>query len=217
MFLNRLNLLIAKLAEKASSRFTPSAVMADAAVTAATDGHALIVVSRPPAPEEPPPIEHFNREEGTLLIPRDVAIGLAKRAKKSKGCIVQLGRNGSAEKRAAAIGTDEIVHFDQAAGTFPNYNAVMPNHRDAVFTISVDPRLLSSVCDMLNEIIDKQPPIYRAITLRFYGPDKAIRLDALNEETGQTATAVLMPMRDPEIKCRDFHPVQSEQPVEATQ
>jgi len=217
MFLNRHNLDIAKLASKEESRYVLGAILANETDTIVTDGHCLVIVSKPPVPESAPVVEGFERVDTPRLIPRQCALDLAKLAKGADFNVVQLGKNGNGAKPAAAI-DNSIVYFDPIDGQFPNYKAVMPNHRDAVFTINLDPQLLGKVLDVVNSAIGKEKRLAREVTFRFYDKDKAIRIDATNVDAGQQITAVVMPMTNqyhgaPYWHTRDFHPPQPEAPA----
>jgi DNA polymerase III sliding clamp (beta) subunit (PCNA family) len=220
MLLNRNNLEIAKFALKESSRYALDSVYITPADTVATDDIQLVIVSTPDMPEDGfPAIEGFQpcgKEFESFLIDQKSALDLsASIPRKSLLPVlehVQVGVEESDPPRRCFAVTDldnpQIRSVKKQEGVFPDYKSVIPDSKKAKFAFYMNPELLAKAAAAVTKFLpkgsvkDKKAP---SMLITFYGEDKPLRLDALNPDTGQRMTFVIMPMVELDYDARDFH------------
>lgn len=205
MLLNKHNLNIAALADKEKSRFTLNAIQVSPERTAETDGHQLVIVSTvktdaadfPQVPGMEPPVDSFK----PFLLPAAEALNIAKALPKKTPIPVLANAAVSAETDVnghSVIGVTDLENArafrtQKPEGNFPDIDRVIPNLEGATLTIGFNPALLAKVLKQIESFQQGKfgPP---SCTLSFYGPTKAMRIDADGGDD-QHLTAVVMPMR----------------------
>jgi len=208
--LNKHNLDIAQFATK-EARYTMQAILVAPHETIVTDGHRLVRVSTPdiPAAQFPKPDDTFAASDSfkPFLLPAETAKAIAKAVPRKTiiealSCIAVDGArtdaNGTAHLAVTDLETFNPFTVRKPDGQFPNYIAVVPDPAKAELTISVNASYLAELARAAASFQKdgRRDPV---LTMRFYGVDKALRMDC--EKDGQQWSAVLMPIRhesDPE-------------------
>ncbi len=107
---------------------------------------------------------------------------MAKTQRKSVSCI---------------IGQDDglsISALHAVDGHYPNYNKVIPQEKPAV-VIELNPEYMERICKLMKDVCAYGGGShYPSMRLSVYGPDDSLKIEAKNEDTGQKALAVLMPI-----------------------
>jgi hypothetical protein len=219
--LNKYNLQIAALCSREASRFTLNKILVTPDFTAETDGHQLIRVTTPKQfdPEtfpEVPGCGKAAKDFKPFLIPSSDALDLIKAIPKKQP--IPILDNVAVTLPADPEGDPILVITDlqqnktyraaqekdpKRKETFPDFNRVMPKVEKAVFEVHFDCALLGRVMRQIENFNRSGSTGMAPARIRFYDPevhdghysDSAIRIDAVNDETGQELTAVVMPMR----------------------
>ena len=204
--LNRHNLSIARFAG-AIGRQATDVLHITPKETVATDGSLQVRVTVPKVgipPSQPPPGITPSNKFSPFSIPSDTALSIERAIPKDKGraalshVVIDGKQTDEGDKAVLAVTDMERTQIFQPVkpGKFVDYESVTPKEDEAKFSIDLNPATLARLCESAAKFIAvagrRENPI---VTLRFYADDKAIRLDAVNKETGQDWTAVLMPMR----------------------
>lgn len=204
--LNKWNLETAKFASKEQSRYSINAIQVEPERTVATDGHSLVVVSNNPALKA----EHFPAVEGMevldafspFLTPAADALAVAKTLPRKVNIPVlayaAVAKNGDEGMKLVVSSPPDAqiktVTPDRDS-RFPLYQCAFPV-KQPVFEITVNGQKLAALVEFLGKFADAGYSSQSAVTLRLYDNETAIRMDAVNKETNQQATGLLMPMRD---------------------
>jgi hypothetical protein len=203
---NKRNLELAKLASKEESRYQLSAILLTEAETVVTDGHILARVSLPEhKPEQFPVIEGFtpNGSNRDALIPREAALDAAKRITKKTSIPIltcaavsvdDKPKDASGDEAKSAtvtiattdLDTHHITPTREPEGCFPNWHVIWP--KEAKLEIVLD-------CKLLIGLLQQAAQFGQYARFRFYGPDKAVRIDTQKNDDGQEFNALLMPAR----------------------
>lgn len=204
MFLiNKHNLAIADFASKEESRYTLKAIHVSEERTAATDGHALCVVSTPKntKPENFPAVQGFtpNGSHSFLL-----GVDLAKKIEKSipKDRFIPAINHAAAtadEDGNASIAVNDlrssgaqVFRQSKMAGSFPVSTDQVLKMEKPTIRIRLDARLLAKVAKAAAAFADDAN---HTVLLSFTTADRAMLFEANNSETGQTMQGAVMPCR----------------------
>jgi len=201
MLLNRTNLELADFASKDETRPALRSVHVGKGYTEATDGHAMMRVTIPEVDSLAfPSIEGMDCTSNgkEALIPVDAAKMMAKAIpRKSTLPIIQhlawdARDSTDTELKFAVTDLDTVQRFNPRPieGPYPTVDNVIPKD-NRVFQIGVNAAILAKALAFIGKhssSVDKQ------VRLTFYGPSKAIRLDAKSED-GQEIVGLVMPLR----------------------
>lgn len=204
--LNKNNLNIAKLASKEDSKYTLAGILVTPQHTVVTDGVVLFVVANSalevadfPKVGDAEAIGSFK----SFILPSDAALNIPKVLPKKEPipilnhAAVTAVQEGEAGITATIITTnlETSNRFDVhcTGGTFPMWEAVLPDTAKARLTMTVDADRLIS---LLQQFVFAKSP---AVTLSIQDAESAIRLDGVSDE-GQHLTGVLMPMRTSKLE-----------------
>jgi hypothetical protein len=212
--LNRQNLNLYKLACKDESRFTLAGVYVTPTCTVETDGHQLVKVTNPQIDMGHVPLmagmDVMANNFKPFILPSSVAADAMKQIPKSKSLDpilsnVFLGQKGT----SVQVGTTDLLNprvitAQPVAGNFPDYERVIPDHLEGDFSCVFDAvlmeRIFGAIGDFFKNRVNQTPC---RLTFRWPKRDKegrrldqAVRIDAINEDTGQELTAVVMAMKD---------------------
>ena len=194
--LNKFNFAIASLLD--SEAMGPTAgLLVSPGSTTETDGRQLVVVTAPEAQPSlfPPDDGIIEAEEFTpFVLDKDSALKLAKVMPKPKEgnsremAVIDISTetDGTA---TLALNDDErrvIIKSEKLVGDFPNMGRMIPGKDGARFEIAFN-------TDVLVPVLKSFHAFSGSITMRLFGADTGMRIDA--EADGQIMTAVVMPMR----------------------
>jgi DNA polymerase III sliding clamp (beta) subunit (PCNA family) len=202
--LNKLNFLVAPFASKEDSRYTLKAVHVTPEYTEATDGHRLVRITTPKdSASEFPRVPGFtpNGSPKSFLLPVDAAKTIQKAVPKTHIPVVNhaaITGTGDENKPVAIAVTDldnpQVFQPRPVTGQYPNTDIVIPkDDAAAVFQFTVRADYLAELCKAIQDFAGDGKYRPGIATLTFYGPSKAVRLDARNENTDQNLIAILMP------------------------
>lgn len=200
--LNKHNLAIAALAAKETSGYSMTGLLVEKTKTVATDGHVLVTVSTPEAPEdEIPGIEGITPtpEPAPFIMPAKAALELSRALPKRQkiaileNAVIEVGDGPRFKAGVTDIDTPRVFSFEKATGNFPNYSKVIPDPAAAEICICLDAnkllRVLQAIAPLAADKEGQSP-----VAIRFYDPQSPVRIDAKNKDTGQEAMAIVMPM-----------------------
>jgi hypothetical protein len=208
------NLEIARLASKDASRFTLNGIQVTPERTVVTDGHMLVTVANPTFDlDSVPVIEGLTptREFKPFILQTDDALALAKAIPgKSPIPIIKnafIGAESTAEQSGSTVmhigttdlETKQVRQCRTLNGNYPDVDRVIPKKSNAEFVIGLDLALLNRLCGTLAKIVGKVGKARQPLTIRFYGPDAPMRIDAVTGDE-QAIVAVLCPCRSDEAR-----------------
>lgn len=203
--LNKHNLNVAEFATKEESRYTLSAIQVTPEATIATDGHRLVHVTTPKEdPANFPQVNgvHPTREFTPFLLHRDHALKILKTLpSKSVFPILKYAVIGteSEDNGRAVIATvgdldnPQVFQPRKLDGKFPDWTLILPKKENAVMAIAVNGRYLATLAKAAAEFTEDTRN--EQITLYLYGPNKQFLIEALNSDTGQVWTGIIMPQK----------------------
>lgn len=212
MLLNKNNLRIAELASKEKSRYTLAGIHVTGQGTAVTDGHVAVRVS-PPGKDANCDDKHFPAIEGVdplanpaFILDADVAKRIANAIPKGvfipvlSHVLVGETTRGTVTFAVTDLDNPQTFQPKNLVGEFPKLDTVWPKDGDEVFTIQASAEHLIAV---LKQIVafggtKVTPSDHALVTLKFYGPMVAMRLQAGDKDTGQTLDAIVMPAHTPD-------------------
>lgn len=200
MMLNKKNFAIANLAPEppkgAESKMSCILVCPDK--TAVTDGHMLLEVSGQQCDVNFLPFEDLDPKTDfePFSMPSDEALALAKlfvKAPGPDGNIVAVQPENGAGVAAFALRQEtkeKIFRMDRPKGGFPDYDNLFYREQEEIAYVTVNANMLIRLLKHLMDVSGC------AVRIGIYGTDKPIRFDAIDEQTKQSARAVLMPMKE---------------------
>jgi DNA polymerase III sliding clamp (beta) subunit (PCNA family) len=205
--LNRHNLRVAEFASDDASRISLNGILVSPEATVATNGHYLAWVSTPTGQS----VDSFPIVAGApaltdtfkpFILGTDAARDIAKSLpKKTTIPILANAGIGFEAEKPVIVTTDlenpKVFRPHALEGQFPNFDVVMPKDKPT-FQITVNSEYLAKIAKAFS---DFQPKTSKGLRMSFYDKGSSIRFDAVNGDTGQGMTAVLMPIRD------DFAPL----------
>lgn len=225
MLLNKTVLSLATLASKEESRWTLKGVQINKECAVVTNGHYLVKVEGKlglDADSYPvtPGLENLELTNGDSVILSAEAMLAAKKALPKRSPVpvlgeVALGTVGEDKKAHLFVNTLESVQSFKAGmeGTFPNWQAVMPDAEvaaeivlSAEYLVTLGKWFADHTRDAYKAVAPVRITIYKPEPLskvdtegpvsfrHSRGADRAVRFDAFGED-GQELTAVLMPIR----------------------
>jgi len=205
--LNKRNLEVVKFAPVKESRYTYNNILVGPEGTVATDGHMLAIVSLPENDPAAFPVKdglNFKAGKGwkPFMLAANTVKGLMKAIPKVKGAFQeklgviaidpeQTDGNGNAVMAVTDLNSSTVLNPPKVDGQFPNYDTVMPKPEDATATISFNAEFMAELCKLAAQFEGRN----HTVTLRLYGPDRVMRLDAKDPHTGQTFVGLLMSLR----------------------
>jgi hypothetical protein len=211
MLLNAQNLSIFELATKEPMSRVPSGVKVSSKGTETTNGHSAIRVSVPQG--EAHNEKNFPVIEGVCPEPAPDFILPVDAAKKVKAAIpkrttipvLHHAMVGQTSRGTITLATTDLEMPQTFAPRcidvqrWPNMDAVWPKDGTETAQIQLGAEALIS---LLRQIVAfdgiKVPSTQDAVfTLKLYGPANAVRLQAVNRETGQELDSILMPVNMP--------------------
>lgn len=198
MLLNKASFATLHAVSDEETRYTLKAIHITETHTEATDGHILVRVSHPEVNESNfPVVEGMPPSNGAwkpALLDKATAVAVKKALPRERSMVIlnhaQVRANG--EGLAIAV-TDldrpQVFKPRPSTGNFPNTETFLlkPCEPQAVFTFNPD--LLAALLKSAKEF---GAGGNTTVKLTVYGPDKAVRLEARNDEN-QTWEALLMP------------------------
>lgn len=204
--LNKHNLNIAALCSKEDSRFSLNSIQVTRDYTAETDGHQLMMVTRPKVEEGMMPDPELNRGfamgagQKDFLLPASVALELSKKLPRKplvpvfENAVVQSeGKSPDAVLAYAdKRGDIQTMRSKKPEGTFPDFQRIMPKVEASTFQIGLNVQLLKGIAAQFVSFLEGQKT--PAVRCYFKSATEAVLIEAENEE-GQKMTAVLMPCR----------------------
>lgn len=204
--LNKNNLNIAKLASKEDSKYTLAGILVTPQNTVVTDGVVLFVVANSALDVAEFPKVGDAQAIGdykSFILSSETALNILKVLPKNEP-IPLLNHAAVVAVQESETGTIATIittnletsnRFDAhcTSGTFPMWEAVLPDPDKAKLTLTVDAKRLIS---LLQQFVFAESP---AVTMKIYDAEHAIRLDGVSDE-GQHLTGVLMPMRSSELE-----------------
>lgn len=198
---NKLNFKVAEFASKEKGRYTVCGILVEPNATVATDGQRLVKVS---CPNHEASLEDFPaipgsqtvRATSSQLLPRQAAIDIAKNIP-TKERIPALNNAAMMKVDDGYIGfvstdlqTTKPTIVKSLDGQFPDYEPCF-HAGEPVAQISLNGKYMKELCGFLASI---DSGAHHCITLKFYGSKQSLQLEAKNDLTGQTASALLMPL-----------------------
>lgn len=212
MLLNAQNLGIYELAMKDKMSRVPSGVRVSSKGTETTNGHLAIRVSVPKG--EAHQEKNFPTVEGVCPEPAPDFILPVDAAKKVRSAIpkrttipvLHHAMVGQTSRGTITLATTDLETPQTFAPRcmditrWPNIDAVWPKDGTETGQIQMSAEAMIS---LLRQIVAfdgvKVPNTGQCVvTLKLYGPNNAMRLQAMNRETGQELDAILMPVNMPE-------------------
>lgn len=205
MLLNKRNLAVVGATSKEESRYTLQAVcMEPDGSTVATDGRILARCSPAKADASNFPANGNGNPAGwagRVLLPVDfVARAIKLLPKKNRIPILDNVAVGMEDKpdHEMLVAQADLPPQDARAvpvkGIFPNYEATIPREIETPLAeVKLDVDLLMRLLKIAREFDAGRND--HSIRLRIYGPERAVRIDAINREDGQEFTGVIMPLR----------------------
>lgn len=190
----RYNFTIASLLPKDEDALIPGAagVLVSPERTIETDGHQCIIVT---VPESQPNL--FTPPDGLMdaeyfapfIMDRESSMKIAKMIPKRdpdapESSMVLLDVHTEGEDDSTVAITESVRRvvfksFKQDATKFPDVDKFLPKKEDARFEFRLNPDLLVAVLGQFKKFCGEEDS---AVTVRLYGPDKGIRIDAEQRE-----------------------------------
>lgn len=173
--------------------------------TVETDGHQMVVVS---APESQPTL--FDQPDGLeeaefftpFIMDRESALKVAKLMPKRnpeapENSMALLDVHTESESDSTIAVTEDVRRsifksIKRDAAKFPDPDKVLKDASAARFEIQLNADLLVPLLRIFQKFAGQENHV-PALTIRLFGPQDGVRVDA--EACGQKMTAVLMPMR----------------------
>lgn len=207
-----------------------SGVLFDGNKTVATDGRTLVIVTSPAdigagaskkiTDRMKPDTGKGNRVVVEAEIVKSIFAGIKKRkpatglrriidktpAPGPQCCFIDTSK--AAEGVAFGVEDDngsKVVSAETTLTNFPNYEQVIPEDAEAI-SIDVNPLYLMRILKLMAAVSQGSGKYknHAQATLKIYGEDEAIAVEAENRDTGQKAYALLMPLHkeggDVEVK-----------------
>jgi DNA polymerase III sliding clamp (beta) subunit (PCNA family) len=201
MLLNKRNLAVVGAASKEESRYTLQAILMEAdGSTVATNGHILARCSPATARAADFPANgngNLAGWAGRVLLPIELVARAGKLLpKKNRLPILDNVAVGLVEEMLVAeadIPKQEARGVPES-GQFPNYEAAIPRDiAKPLAEVILDVDKLMRLLKIAREFDCGGGD--HAVRIRLYGPERAVRLDAVNREDGQEFCGVIMPRR----------------------
>lgn len=210
--LNRNNLAVTFAASKEESRYTMRAILCTEQETVATDGHMLVRTSLPKMNAVNFPVVTGFQPNGftRALLPVDTAKEIEKAIlKKTTFPILQhaaitTSADNNLQVAVTDLATRKVFTVKPPEGQFPKWDspALWDFSRPAndkepakdgkpVIDITFDASLLKRMIDGAVKFSNRDA---KAIRLRFYGNDNAMRFDLVNDDQ-QEMNGLVMPFR----------------------
>jgi hypothetical protein len=202
--LNKYNLELANLACKSESRYALCGIQVTKERTVVTDGHLLVTITAPEFERENIPlIEGIVPTEDMkpFIMPAKEALAISKAIPKNSripilgNAFIEAGEGDQVKAAVTDCASPRIFSFRKEPGVYPDYSKVIPAPESAEVSICLDANLLIKLLKSLAPLATKKDSA--PVIVRFSDPTNPIRIDALNEDTGQKGIGVLMPMHDP--------------------
>ncbi len=196
---------VAEFATKEESRYALSAIHVTPEATIATDGHRLVHVTTPKEdPANFPAVSgvHPTREFTPFLLHRDHALKILKTLpSKSVLPILKHAVIGSESEdngraviaTAGDLDNPQVFQPRKLDGKFPDWTLILPKKENALMAVAVNGRYLATLAKAAAEFTEDTRN--EQITLYLYGPNKQFLIEALNSDTGQVWTGIIMPQR----------------------
>lgn len=202
MLLNKWNFGLHRFAARDESRYSIGVVRVVEDATISTDGHRLTRLTIPKAEAENfPQMEGINPAasvNGGVSLSVEDAKRIEKMLPKKSTIPILVNAAldpGEVKAETVKVGmtdleTPQVLSCQRQTGQFPNWEIVIPKD-EPVLTIDLDAKLLGELLDYVAKFDDRE----HRVKLTLYNQDKAIRLDAHNDESGQDFMGLLMPLR----------------------
>lgn len=200
--LNKHNFNIAQLASKGPGRFTYAGIYVTPQETIETDGHQMVRISAPKVHQEFPKVREIENavdDFPPFFFPAETALAAAKALPEKvsapvlKNATVAKQPGGEFVVGITDLKKHSVYPVPQEKRTYPDWQRVMPQRENAKFRTTFNAQLLEKVLATVRKT--HGAPKSPAVELSFYGPEKAVRLDWSNADTGQENMAAVMPMR----------------------
>lgn len=209
--LNKHNLEIADFCSQYESRYILEGIYVSPEKTSATDGRILVEITTPKEnlEDNEPKVKgcEFTRDFKPFMMPAKLAKEICRSIptdSQTSGfsfmryAHVDQSSDPDPEKEIK-IGTlnresNRIFQFKSLSGTYPDTKSAIWDPADETFAITVNPELMLKAMQMFNRFLRKWN--MKSITMRFKKSNNAIRIEAKNLETEQTAVCMVMPMKD---------------------
>lgn len=213
--INRHNLAIAIACQKEGNRYTTQSILVTPNETVATDGHRLLRVSNPPSEAEHFPYsETFAASDSypEFQLPAKDAKLIEKQLPNKPafpvlGCVAidgaRTAKNGNAYFGISDGGHVREIAVSKPEGKFPDWKGVMPTG-EPTFQITVDAAIIADILTLAAKAIPDPKKTLAPVTLTFYAPDQAFRIDGVLKTTEQQWTAVVMPLRPDAKNVNEF-------------
>lgn len=196
MMINKNNLVIAELLDK--DKYSSGGLYITKDRTVANNGRCLIEITRPKVNgKEFPAIPKVEpKQENDFIISaktcKEISSIIPKKTSHDilKNVVIEQTDNKRASFSTTDLETARTVHAMLVEGQYPDYKQVYPAKKP-IFTIGFSSVLLEKICSIINKAQAKSD---KRIKLEFYGADDAVKLMAVNADTEQEITALIMPM-----------------------
>lgn len=198
--LNKNNLNIVDCASKEDSRYVLQSIRIDKDKTTVTDGRVLVEVSAPVIDQEAipeiPGLKKSKEEIKSFLLPAEACKQLSKAVPKTKLPILNYifidsettNSNGFALLGSTDLSKWPVYNIKKVEGEYPDTEVVWPKDGvlDRKITITFNPEYLIKVLRHAKAVNPGK------VVLKFYGDEKAVRIEAKNEE--QNLRALVLPL-----------------------
>lgn len=200
MLLSRANLLASNAAATDSTRYALNGLHVDPdGTTVATDGAQLIAVAPCPADVQDYPGGSTADLGGDgVTIPTDMVNEAAKSIPKRKAKPilenVLLGSdNGTVALSTTDLSRRRSVDCEPVEGNWPDWRDIVSLDRPDSIKVTINPKMLSALLATLARACPRKS-VDSAVILEIVDGKAPIMVRAQNEDTGQRALGVLMPM-----------------------
>lgn len=204
---SKANFEIARIAGD-SSRYTLGAILVTPTETIATDGFRLLRVSTVNSKiklTDFPQVPGCEVEAARFLMPRAAALDMSKAFFKRQSIPVlnyaaplKPIRETKSDKRTVGFVTTDLERHNaitsaETPGQFPNVDAVMPRETPLA-TISLNASQLKDMANFFTKLdAEARCPSVKITLYPGFGP---VKFEGKNEDNGQTAVGLLMPVGD---------------------
>lgn len=200
---NKHNFSLAEFAGK-EGRYNTDCIRITPEETVATNGVSLVKVTLPKeSPDKFPPVDGVK--PSVKFKPFCISAAAAARignAIPNEKSIPALNfaaldgkRTDAGENAVFAVSdleTPQVFSPKKSTGEYPKYQTIVPDKKKADFSIVLDAAQLAKLANAAAKFKAGGGKVLR---LYFTEPDSAVLLEAVNSDTGQTWTGVLMPIR----------------------
>ncbi len=198
LLLNKHNLAVTDFASDEEPRYSLKAIKVTPGYTAATDGSILAIVTVPKTKADQfPTVPGFTPNgHKPFLLAKDICQKILKVLPRKtnipvlKNACVSVDDEGNAQLAVTDLHNSQVFQQRPIEGNFPKLNAVFPKH--PVLKISFNAEYLLTIAKMVSKFANVRLP---AVTLEFYGPDKAMKFTATSDDGDQKLIGLLMPVR----------------------